>query len=147
RKAVRLLYRSFQAEMPTERTIEPVGVFHEHHYWYVMAFCHLRNDYRQFRTDRILQIRRTDIPFGREHQPMQVYREDRTDQKKQRVRLRVDRKVTAYMQESRRYHGFVSEEIKDNYVEMTFMTTDMDMGFARWYLMFGDCAQILEPES
>ncbi len=147
RNAVRLLYQSFQAETPTERVIEPVGVFHEHNHWYVMAFCHLRNDYRQFRTDRILQISRTDIAFAQEHQPMHVYREAPQDQEKQKVCLRVDRKVCLYMQESRRYHGFVSEEVKGDFVEMTFMTTEPETGFARWYLMYGDYAEILEPES
>ena len=31
-------------------------------------------------------------------------------------------------------------------VEMTFMTSDVEHGFPRWYLMFGDYAEIIEPE-
>ena len=30
---------------------------------------------------------------------------------------------------------------------MTFMATDLEQGFPRWYIMFGDYAEILEPES
>ena len=30
---------------------------------------------------------------------------------------------------------------------MTFMTADLQDGLPRWYLMFGDCAEIIEPES
>ncbi|WP_373517382.1 hypothetical protein [Pricia sp.] len=30
---------------------------------------------------------------------------------------------------------------------MTFLTSDMQNGFSRWYLMFGDYATILESES
>ena len=32
-------------------------------------------------------------------------------------------------------------------MEMTFMTSSVDEGFARWYLMFGDYAKVIEPES
>ncbi len=146
KKAVRLLYRSFQAESPLERIIEPAGVFHEHNYWYVMAFCRLRNDYRQFRTDRILEIMRTDMPFIADPQPADVFR-GRKNGEKHLVRIAVDKKFTPYMQESRRYHGFVSEEEKDGCVEMRFMTSDPHVFFARWFLMYGDGARILEPES
>ena len=36
--------------------------------------------------------------------------------------------------------------MKGNKVEMTFMTSDLEHGFPRWYLMFGDYAEIIEPE-
>ncbi len=33
----------------------------------------------------------------------------------------------------------------ENHVEMTFRVADLENGFARWYLTFGDYATILEP--
>ena len=32
-------------------------------------------------------------------------------------------------------------------MEMTFMAQDLQEGLPRWYLMFGDQAEIIEPES
>ena len=49
------------------------------------------------------------------------------------------------MGEGKKYYGFVGEKENGNEVEMTFMTPSLE-GLARWYLMFGDQARILEPE-
>ena len=37
--------------------------------------------------------------------------------------------------------------MKGNNVEMTFMTSDLENGFPRWYLMFCDYATIIEPDT
>jgi predicted DNA-binding transcriptional regulator YafY len=59
----------------------------------------------------------------------------------------VDKSVARYIKGNRNHYGFVSEKAAGNYMEMTFMTTSVDEGFARWYLMFGDYAKVIEPES
>lgn len=147
KKQVFFKYQSLQAEEPTERIIEPVGLFHENNYWYVMAYCHFREDYRQFRTDRILKIKRTATTFALEHGTMDEHRNVAENIPKTKVRILLDKKIARYIRGGRRYYGFVSEKTKGDQVEMTFMTSDMEEGFPRWYLMFGDYAKILEPES
>jgi len=139
-------YHSLNASEPQNRHIEPVGVFYEHNHWYLYAFCHLRNDYRQFRTDRILAIRSTETPFAKSHGNISDYKEDHTNCTKLKVVIAVQKKVVSYLAEGRKYYGFVSEEEKENEVEMIFMSASLE-GLARWYMMFGDHARILEPES
>ncbi len=145
KKQVFVKYQSMEAENPSERHLEPVGIFHENNYWYVMAYCHFRKDYRQFRTDRLLQIQRTDIPFQLIHGTLDDFRQKEKDSPKTKVRILVDKSVVKYIKSDRKHYGFVSEETKKDNVEMTFFTHSIE-GFARWYLMFGDYAQILEPE-
>src|SRR5690606_37126349 len=86
KKQVILNYESFYADNPTERAIETVGVFHENNYWYVMGYCHLRQDYRQFRTDRMLDIRRTDKAFSKKHGSVDEYRSNNEEIDKTKVR-------------------------------------------------------------
>jgi len=145
-KQVYLQYRSLAADKPENRNIEPVGVFHENNYWYLLAFCHLRHDYRQFRTDRILEIKRTDISFTREHGSIDDHRkkaEKSCDQT--RVVIAINREIMRYIGDSKKYYGFVSQEEKEHEIEMVFMTSNAFDGLARWYMMFGDYARIIEP--
>ncbi|NNE78618.1 MAG: YafY family transcriptional regulator [Pricia sp.] len=146
KKQVFLKYHSLESENPSERKVEPVGLFHENNYWYVMGYCHLRHAYRQFRTDRMLQIQRTQIPFHREHGTIDAHRSKNPEAQKTKVRILVDKRIARYLNSGRRQYGFISEKPGKDQVEMTFLTPDLENGFARWYLMFGDYAQILEPE-
>jgi predicted DNA-binding transcriptional regulator YafY len=45
--------------------IEPYGMFYWNNKWYTVAFCHLRNEIRSFRAERILHIKRTQMMFKR----------------------------------------------------------------------------------
>lgn len=147
KKQVFLRYTALEADVPSERNIEPIGVFNENNYWYVMGYCHLRKNYRQFRTDRILKISRTPNPFDLQHKTLEELRKQSEIRDKTKVRILVDKKISKYLGASKKHQGFVSETIKGNHVEMTFMVDDVQNYFSRWFLSFGDYAQILEPDS
>lgn len=142
-----LNYQAFEAEETTTRTIEPVGVFHDYNNWYVLGYCHLRKAYRQFRTDRIHEIKKTEEPFKKEHEALEFY----LDKEKQqhpttKVRISVEKRIAKYLSGEKKYHGFVEEKDMGNTIEMTFLSKDIEEGFSRWFLMFGDVATIIEPE-
>lgn len=147
KKCVTLHYKAYEASEASTRTIEPVGIFHDHSNWYAMAWCHLRQDYRQFRTDRIQSIEATQQPFTKKHQPLEHYIEKEKQQyPTTRVRLLVHHREARYLYGERHYHGFVSETVTDDGVEMLFEARNIAEWFPRWYLMYADCATILEPE-
>jgi predicted DNA-binding transcriptional regulator YafY len=114
----------------------------------VMAYCQLRKDYRQFRTDRILDIRLTDEVFSKGHSSLNEHINNRNEHKipKEKVRIWVSNEACAYITNSKHYYGHISEEEVDGGVEMTFMTSEIEIGFPRWFMMIGDCAKIIEPE-
>lgn len=129
----------------TLRIVEPIGVFHENGYWYFMAYCHLRQSYRQFRSDRIQAIELLEERFTKEHGDLEQYLPNRTVERNLTVRLAVSKKIAPYLAWERKYYGFVEEVIGDEQVEMRFEMQDLDNGFPRWFLMFADHAEILEP--
>ncbi len=47
----------------TERAIDVYGLVYHTGFWYAVAHCHLRQDLRIFRLDRVRQIRVLDEPF------------------------------------------------------------------------------------
>lgn len=149
KKAVKLVYKAFGNEDSSERLIEPIGIFHEHENWYTIAWCHLRESYRQFRADRIIDVKLIEQP-QQERTSLKEYYElhqkNWASMTLQKAVIRVDKKVALYMQERRHYFGFVSEVVKDGYVEMTFLSQSLEEGLARWLMMFADCAEIVEPQ-
>ncbi|MBF4486078.1 MULTISPECIES: YafY family protein [unclassified Flavobacterium] len=147
KKQILLSYKTLEAEEPTTRNIEPVGVFHDHNNWYFLGYCHLRKDYRQFRTDRIQGIKKTDCCFTIEHDSLETYLNKNETIPTTKVRILIDKKIARYLEFERKYHGYISEKETDGQIEMTFMCRDIESGFPRWFLMFGDYATILEPES
>jgi Predicted transcriptional regulator len=151
RMRVVLAYKGLRDEAPQQRVIEPVGMFHEMNYWYIYAYCHTRHAYRQFRADRIAQLRLLDEPFAHEHPPLGQFMEERelarNQTPKTKVRIRVMKDLASYLKWQRGYHGFVSERDCGPYVEMDFETQDAHDEFPRWLLMFADRMQVVEPES
>lgn len=61
---VHIRYHPNQGE-DTERDFDPYGLTYYLHKWYVVGYCHLRQDLRSFRLDRILQIKEVHTHFER----------------------------------------------------------------------------------
>jgi predicted DNA-binding transcriptional regulator YafY len=146
KKAVSIHYKTMQSDQISERIIEPVGVYHENNNWYTIAYCHLRKQYRNFRSDRIQKINLTDHSFNLQHAPLKDFldKQVRDDKNLLLIVIRVERKITPYIREQKYYYGFVSEIVEEEYVTMTFLTSYLE-GFARWYLMIAPNASVIEP--
>lgn len=63
--SVEIDYRTSREEKPKSRVIDPYGMVYWNNKWYTVGFCHLRNEIRSFRVERILLIKRTQIKFKR----------------------------------------------------------------------------------
>jgi len=145
RKSVILEYKAI-TDVISEREIEPVGIFHENNNWYILGYCLLRGDYRQFRTDRILAIRSTTNRFTRRHGKLSEHLDRHETLPRITVRLLVEPRIARYLGNSRNNYGFVSEQVTENGVEMTFHTIEIAEGFPRWILSFADYIRVLEPQ-
>jgi predicted DNA-binding transcriptional regulator YafY len=62
-RCVQMRYRSKHEE--TERVLDPYGVVLHWDFWYVVGWCHLRQDLRVFRLDRILGVKLQKNTFKR----------------------------------------------------------------------------------
>ena len=148
KKAVKILYKDVGSKN-SERTIEPIGIFHENDCWYTIAYCHLRNEYRQFRIDRVVSIELTDKD-QEERTSLKEFQELRKTMMSgcstQKAVIRVDKSIAGFIQDQKYYYGFVSETETDDYIEMTFLSTSLEEGLARWFTMYADHAEIVEPQ-
>lgn len=145
KKVLCIDYMAGYTQTKTNRHIEPVGIFYLDSYWHLLAFCRMRNDYRDFRLDRILDLAETDITFDGKHPTLKDYiAQTASEHKLETIVIKVDNKIAHYISAQKYYNGFVSEKQHNNHVEMTFLTISAE-GFARWFMMFGDQAEIVSP--
>ncbi len=147
RKVLHLHYFAHYNEKTSERNIEPIGIYFIDGAWHLIAYCQLREDYRDFRMDRIISLEPAGQTFKRRELTLQEYLQQMTERENlQKAVVLFDKKVVRYMQSQKFYYGFVSEKPKGQQVEMTFLVSFTDY-LARWLLMFTDSVEIVSPNS
>ena len=63
-EVIHITYRSMQGEI-TQRMVDPMGLYFTENRWVMVAYCRHRADYRDFRLDRILELKPTDTKSGK----------------------------------------------------------------------------------
>ncbi len=66
KKVLLMEYTNNNGEV-SKREAEPIGLVFYAFNWHLIAWCHKRNDYRDFKVSRIQNVRETGEPFRREN--------------------------------------------------------------------------------
>jgi predicted DNA-binding transcriptional regulator YafY len=147
KKVLALNYFAQHSQEHTKRYVEPIGIFFLSGYWHLIAYCRLRKDYRDFRTDRIKNLTVTDELYTDDHPALKDYiARTAHDKELDAVVILVDKSIHSHLENQKYYSGFISEKVIGKNVEMTFLTASLE-GFARWYMMYGEKAEIITPDS
>jgi len=72
-KLFKINYTSGNKQETTTRTIEPQALYHTQENWILIAWCRLRNDYREFRLDRIIQFEVLNEHFDNRNFELMAY--------------------------------------------------------------------------
>lgn len=56
RKVLKITYHAMYNNVVTDRMVEPIGMYMTRGNWVIVAFCRFRDDYREFRLDRIQHL-------------------------------------------------------------------------------------------
>lgn len=66
-------YRNNNKES-SKRKVEAIGLIFYAFNWHLIAWCHLREEYRDFRVSRIIKVRNLNVPFTKsDHMPVSEY--------------------------------------------------------------------------
>ncbi|MEE9432008.1 MAG: YafY family protein [Melioribacteraceae bacterium] len=146
-KKITLDYYSFYAEKNTLRTVDPIGLYYYSNAWHLIAFCNLRNDYRDFKIDRINKITTTQKSISvNNHSTLDDYiKMIRTKFELTLVKVKFKTKIAKLINEQKHYYGFVEEVTNKNETEMTFMISSLDL-MSRWLLMYGKDVNVVSPK-
>ena len=147
RKLAKITYHASYSGESTERVVEPIGLCFYSNQWHLIAYCQLRNDYRDFRTDRIEKLDTVPGRFSKtDHISLQLYLEKLqmgTDVEIAKVKFPKD--FVKFIDEVKYQFGWVDQEEIDDKIEMKFATMSINL-LARWLLMSGDNFEVVSPE-
>ena len=143
-----IAYRAVHSGEITHRTLDPYYLLLVYGNWYLIAYCHTRNDLRIFRLDGILDLKVTDRRFERREELIPshllegetVYLpgpEDRT------VRLGFSSKVAQWVRDS--WPGEQVEALPDGGCVLTLKTSKYDWLIRRLLQHVSEVVS-LEPE-
>ena len=131
----------------TVREVEPVGLVYYFGGWHLMSFCRLRQDYRDFKLDRISKLDVLSTTYARyKHPSLQDYLDNLVEQTELDLCvIEVKKEIHKYLDTYKYQMGVFDEVDKGNTIEMHFATFGYDT-FARWLLMMGQNVEVKSPE-
>ena len=132
----------------TTREVEPIGLFYYGMAWHLIAWCKLRNGYRDFRVDRIKSLRNTSVKFdARNLISLKEYLSTIVQKNDEMLKISVlfDKSSARFVGNMRYNFGFVSEEEHQDRIRMTFLTCYLK-GIARWLIAFGTTVEVEGPD-
>jgi len=149
RKSLKFVYESLKSK-ESSRQVDPYSLVFRRHAWYLVGFCHRRNEVRIFRLNRIRKITLLDKSFQRKQDfSLSDFFKDSWELYQGKpvcVRIKF-RGIGAKVVGSGQHHpsekitklkdGSLIYEVKVNGIEE----------ICRWILGFGEEAKVLEPKN
>jgi len=147
-RVLTLHYHSYHSQEKTVRDVEPLGLCFYSAHWHCIAFCRLRQDYRDFRVDRIEKLTIRDETFSREnHDSLEnLFKEMANQEELEKIVVRFSEKVENSVMNQRYFYGYVEEKSLSHWTEMTFLFYSIE-AFSHWLLSFGNQIEVISPPS
>ncbi|TDB62711.1 helix-turn-helix transcriptional regulator [Arundinibacter roseus] len=150
RQVVRMGYQSADSFVQTVREIEPIGLYLSQH-WHVVAYCRLRQAFRNFRLDRISRLVISQEMFEARTETLQQYWIDEAKRRdKEKVVIHFNPLIALpaqvqFLHDTRRQYGFTHEEVlSDGNLSMVFLVGSLPY-LASWLLPFAGAISVVEP--
>ena len=145
-KIVQIDYFSGGKGEHTTREIEPVGLCFYSSCWHVMAYCRLREDYRDFRLDRISKLQLLNKTYPRHKHPSLKEHIKQMVESTELIlcEIEVAKDLLKHLDRSKYEMGLLHEVEDGQNIRMQFGAYAIEP-FARWLLMMGSQVTIHKP--
>jgi predicted DNA-binding transcriptional regulator YafY len=145
-----LRYQAAAHDAPTMREVEPIGLYLSQH-WHVVAYCRLRQAFRNFRLDRIKVLTITNEVFAARPETLHHYwAAEATRSGREKVVLCFELsaappETTQRLHDTKHQYGWVSEQPQpDGSLEMTLLVGSLPY-LAAWLLPHAGTVAAVEP--
>lgn len=155
-RVVHLSYRAADTDLTTNRDVEPIGLYLSGQ-WHLVAYCRLRQAFRNFRLDRIEHVAISEEVFAARSQTgspdrlQQYWSEEAERRGKEKVVIRFQptavgsAESTQRLYDTKHQYGWTHEQLQaDGSLEMTFFIGTLSY-LAAWLLPYAGAVTVLEP--
>jgi predicted DNA-binding transcriptional regulator YafY len=147
RRLLALDYQGGKRREVTQRDVEPLGLVYYSDNWHLIAWCRLRRDVRDFRTDRILKLQVRDERFtGHDDFSLKQHLEAQQTADGEYIVAQIAFHPGA-LERVRREHfwGLVEEKPGPTDTVVTVLAHSLEW-LTGWVMSFGSKAEALGPE-
>jgi predicted DNA-binding transcriptional regulator YafY len=150
-RCLELVYWTASRDEEVRRVVDPYHLTSVSGEWYLVAYCHLREEVRMFVPSRIRSARETGERFERPADfSIDAYldgsfRALRGDGKPRRVRLRFTPEAARWVGEKVWHASQQARRRPDGSLELTLRLTSL-IEVKRWAMSWGTACEVLEPE-
>ncbi|OMD42684.1 helix-turn-helix transcriptional regulator [Paenibacillus odorifer] len=149
-KTIETTYHTQSRNETTERKVDPYYLVPRDQRFYLIGFCHTKQDIRTFRISRFLKVDSTSQSFDKSDFNIKKYLKNtwsiEQGDKNITFKVRFNAEVARYIKEEELFVHPRMTDCKDG--SMIFeVTVNNEKEFIRWILQYGSAAEILEPES
>lgn len=146
KKCLTVKYISRYKEERVSRVVEPVGLCFYGYNWHLIAFCKLRNDYRDFRLDRIesCEINECVVSVKAKISIDDYFQSYWKDEEVQNVSVTFTSNASDIIGNTKYYFGYYSEERINDQLVMRFAASDLNY-ISSWLLSLGKLVVKAEP--
>jgi len=149
-RQLRMAYHTQYRDTDTDRVVDPYHLTNIDGDWYLIAFCHKRNEIRMFSPSRVRQVEETGADFER---PKDFTLSDYLGTTFRvmkgtgdyQVVLRFDADQSRYIRERIWHSSQKLETFPDGSVQLTMELSNLEE-IERWILSYGAHCQVLEPQ-
>jgi proteasome accessory factor B len=144
-RGVNMKYQTSQVPHPSQRGLDPYALVHRWGWWYVIGFCHVHQEIRTFRVDRISEIALSNSTFSPSPNfNLQTYlKNELSAQPQVTARLRFEPEFANILAGNHSYWETM-ETKPDGSVEVTFPSPSFEWA-ASTALSYGPAVEVLEP--
>jgi predicted DNA-binding transcriptional regulator YafY len=146
RRVLALDYQGGQRRDMTARQVEPLGLVYYGDNWHLIAYCRLRRDVRDFRTDRICELQlQNEVFLGHADFSLKRYLGTAAHAGKFETAQVQFKPETMERVHREWFCRLVEERAERDGVVVTLLAYSLEW-LARWVFSFGSTAEVLAPE-
>lgn len=148
-KMIKIIYYTITRDEISERVLDPYHIYNSEGVWYLVAFCHKRNEFRDFALDRIKKVEVLNESFEKDKnfniknylkQAFRIYKGDL-----EKIKLKFDSFQSKWIKERIWHESQEIEELPDGSVILKINANRNEI--KRWIIGYGSHVEVLEPES